>query len=385
MSDRATTSVAVDLGQRSYEVVIGSGASAVLGRLVAGRFPDAARAALVTDATVASQPWFASVDPGVPFDVFSVPPGERSKTPAQVEDLCRGFAGARLARRDVVVAVGGGVVTDLGGFAAAVYHRGLGYCSVSTTLLGQVDAAIGGKTGVDVPEGKNLMGAFWQPSGVVCDTDHLDTLPAREWASGRGEMAKYVLLATAVGTLGRRVEGLGRAVAPFGSGEGAGGTAHLEDELLDAPVAEQVARCVEVKARLVAADERELDPSSGRVVLNYGHTLAHALEAAALASGADLAHGEAVAIGLVYAALLARRLGRIGDDRVAQHRRVVERFGLSGRFVGPDPKELVAYMARDKKAGHDLSFVLDGPRGIELVRGVEEADVLGALEELPCI
>jgi 5-deoxy-5-amino-3-dehydroquinate synthase len=354
------TVVPVELGERCYDVVVGAGASRGLGDLVAARFPLAARAAVVTDENVAAQSWFAAIDPGVPFEVHRVAPGEGAKTLASLESLCRAFARRGLSRRDVVVAVGGGVVTDLAGFAAAAYHRGVGYCTVATTLLAQVDAAIGGKTGVDLAEGKNLVGAFWQPAGVLCDTAHLATLPGREWASGRGEVAKYALLATATGAPRR---------------------AAAMDE---APLDEQVAWCVRAKAAVVAADEREADPAGGRAVLNYGHTLAHALEAASLASGADLRHGEAVAVGLVFAALLAHRLGRIDADRVAEHRRVVERFGLSSRPGGFEPKELLTYMARDKKAGHDLSFVLDGPRGVELVHRVREADVVAALEELAC-
>ena len=152
--------------------------------------------------------------------------------------------------------------------------------------------------------------------------------------------------------------------------------------LLDLPLAEQVARCVAIKADVVAADEREGDR---RMILNYGHTLAHALEAAAFEpdAGLDLRHGEAVAIGLVYAALLARRLGRIDDDRVELHRRVVGAFDLSAAV--PDrvePKRLVSFMARDKKARHDLTFVLDGPRGVEVIHGVDEADVLATLAEM---
>ncbi len=225
---------------------------------------------------------------------------------AVTEELCRGFARAGLSRSDVVIAVGGGVVTDLAGFAAASFHRGTAYVNVATTLLAQVDAAIGGKTGVNIPEGKNLVGAFWQPSGVICDTDLLSTLPPREWASGRGEMAKYAFL----------------GLPQTGRGPDA--------SLLELPLAEQVARCVGIKADVVASDEREGDR---RMVLNYGHTLAHALEAAAFepGSGIDLRHGEAVAVGLVYAALLARRLGRIDDARVELHRKVVGGFDLSRR------------------------------------------------------
>ncbi len=349
-------------GAPGYDVVVGDGAAGGLCGLVAGRVPSARYAAVVTDENVAAAPWFAHLDPGVPFGVQTVEPGERAKTMATVETLCRGFARAGLTRRDVVVAVGGGVVSDLAGFAAACYHRGTAYCTVATSLLCQVDAAIGGKTGVDLPEGKNLVGAFWQPAGVLCDTGLLGTMPAREWASGRGEMAKYTFL----------------------------GEPGLPELSLD----EQVARCVTCKAAVVGADERE---AGERVVLNYGHTLAHALEAAALgaeeaggtpAPALALSHGEAVAVGLVYAALLARRLGRIDDERVALHRAVVERFGLSPRLPAGlgdvEGKELLSYMARDKKATHDLAFVLDGPTGVELVHGVEAADALAALEELAC-
>lgn len=339
--------------RRGYEVLVGAGAAAELAAVVARQVPAARRAAIVTDEMVAATGWFAGLDPAIPFEVHTVEAGERAKTLANVERLCRAFAGAGLARTDVVVAVGGGVVTDLAGFAAATFHRGTAYCTVATSLLCQVDAAVGGKTGVNLPEGKNLVGAFWQPAGVLCDTALLATLPEREWASGRGEMAKYTFL----------------------------GEPRLAELTLEA----QVGRCVALKASFVAHDEREAGP---RALLNYGHTLAHALEGAALHAGAALRHGEAVAVGLVYAALLARRLGRIGDARVAFHRETVGRFGLSDRLPAEladvDPKELLAYMARDKKAAHDLAFVLDGPSGVELVHDVSPQDALGALEELSC-
>lgn len=338
--------VPVELGERRYEVLVGDGARLALARTVAERLPGARRAVVVTQEALAAAPWFAAVDPGLPFEVLTVPDGEAGKTPATVEGLCRAFARGGLARGDVVVAVGGGVVTDVAGFAAAVHHRGTAYVNVATSLLGQVDAAVGGKTGVNLPEGKNLVGAFWQPAAVLCDTATLATLPPRELACGRGEMAKYAFL------------GGGRPDA----------------SLLDLPLDEQVARCVAVKARVVAADERE---GGGRMVLNYGHTLAHALESA---SGYDLRHGEAVAVGLVYAALLARRLGRIDDERVALHRKVVAAFHLPATLPpGARPEELLAFMGRDKKAHQDLTFVLDGPRGVEPVHGVDPADALATL------
>ncbi|MGH9094752.1 MAG: 3-dehydroquinate synthase, partial [Acidimicrobiales bacterium] len=259
--------------------------------------------------------------------------------------LCRHFARWGLTRGDVVVAVGGGVVTDTAGFAAAVYHRGVPVVHVPTTLLGQVDAAIGGKTGVNVPEGKNLVGAFWQPAAVLCDTDTLTTLPAREYRSGLGEMAKYAFLGV--------------------------------DRLRDLPLDEAVAACVACKADYVGADERE---DGRRALLNYGHTLAHAIETA---GSYDLRHGEAVAVGLGFAARLARRLGRIDDERVADHDRLLAGYDLPLDLPpGLEPTDLVDLMARDKKATHGLTFVLDGPRGLEVVAGVDAALVADTLAEM---
>ena len=165
------------------------------------------------------------MDPGIEHEVFTIGAGEEHKSMATVETLCRGFARLGLTRADTVLAVGGGMVTDVAGFAAASYHRGVAVVHVPTTLLGMVDAAIGGKTGVNLPEGKNLVGAFWQPAGVLCDTDLLATLPEREWRCGNGEMAKYHFL--------------------------------TGDDLLALPLDERVARCVAIKAAVVAADPEE--------------------------------------------------------------------------------------------------------------------------------
>ncbi len=343
--------VPVELGDRSYEVTVGGGARSELAALIADAVPSARRAAIVTQKGIG-----VSVEPGLPSEEFVVPDGEGAKSLAVVEELCRGFVRSGLSRSDVVVAVGGGVVTDLAGFAAATFQRGVAYVNVATSLLAQVDAAVGGKTGVNLPEGKNLVGAFWQPRGVICDTDVLATLPPREWASGRGEVAKYAFLGDA--------------------------SEEPDASLLSLTLDEQVARCVAIKARVVTSDEREGDQ---RMLLNYGHTLAHALEAAAFdaGSGLDLRHGEAVGIGLVYAALLARRLGRIDDRRVELHRSVVAGFDLSGDLPDHiDPELLVSFMTRDKKARQDLTFVLDGPDGVEVVRGIDRGDVLATLSEM---
>ena len=329
--------VPVALEDQPYEVLVGAGARH---RLLEVLPVDAERAAIVTQEAIG-----VPVDPGVEHETFLLDDGEEAKCLESVEDLCRRFSRWGLTRRDVVVAVGGGVVTDTAGFAAAVYHRGVPVVHVPTTLLGQVDAAIGGKTGVNLPEGKNLVGAFWQPAAVLCDTEVLATLPPREYASGLGEMAKYHFL-TGV-------------------------------ELADLPLAERVAECVRIKADLVVKDATE---KGERALLNYGHTLAHALE---IAGEHDLRHGEAVAVGLVFAAELARGLERIDDDRVADHRRVVEGYGLPTTVDGDlDPATLVELMRRDKKAYDGLTFVLDGPRGPEIVTEVEDRQVLAALERV---
>jgi 5-deoxy-5-amino-3-dehydroquinate synthase len=222
--------IAVELGDRSYPVVIGDGARHELARVVPAV---AKQAVVVTQEAVRQAGWLDGLDPRVPFEVCTMGDGEANKTLGSVEELCRRFAQIGLSRSDVVVAVGGGIVTDVAGFAAASYHRGTPVVHIATTLLGQVDAAIGGKTGVNLPEGKNLVGAFWQPVAVLCDTETLTTLPPREWACGKGEMAKYAFL-----------------------GEPPRAGTEME---------EQVARCVAIKAEVVAADEREGDR---RMILN---------------------------------------------------------------------------------------------------------------------
>jgi 5-deoxy-5-amino-3-dehydroquinate synthase len=329
--------VPVDLGDRSYDVLVGAGARH---RLLEVLPQGAKRAAVVTQPSIG-----VDVDPGIEWQPFAMDEGEDAKNLEMVEQLCRQWARWGLTRADVVVAVGGGVVTDTAGFAAAVYHRGVAVVHVPTTLLGQVDAAIGGKTGVNLPEGKNLVGAFWQPTAVLCDTEVLSTLPPREYRSGCGEMAKYAFLGV--------------------------------DDLTDLPLDEAVAACVRCKADVVASDERE---GGRRAILNYGHTLAHALETA---GAYDLRHGEAVGIGLVFAAELARHLGRIDADRVAEHRAVVARYDLPLSLPpGLDDARLVELMAHDKKAIDGLTFVLDGSSGVEVVKGVDADDVRAALEAI---
>lgn len=336
--------VHVPLEDRSYEVVIGPGAINELGVMVG---EGAKRALIVTQKTIPCDVRGQLEAVGLEVVTMFIGEGEAYKSLETIEHIVDALAGLGATRRDLVVGVGGGMVTDVAGFAASVWHRGMPVVHVSTTLVGMVDAAIGGKTGVNVPSGKNLVGAFWQPSGVICDTDLLRSLPPREVRCGHGEMAKHHFL--------------------------------TGDDLLALDEPSRIARCVAIKAEIVASDERE---GGRRALLNYGHTLGHALE---IATDFSLAHGEAVARGLLFAARLAERLGRIDASRVAYHQRVVEdHYGLATALPqGLHVDQLVDLMRGDKKALDGLTFVLDGPSGCEVVAGVDERavrDVLAAME-----
>jgi len=327
--------VEVPLGDRSYPVLVGPGAVNKLSSLIPA---DAERAFVVTQVGVG-----VSVDPGIPYRLAHVPDGEEAKILTTVGNLCSSFAKFGITRRDIIIGVGGGVVTDVAGFAASVYHRGVRVIHVATTLLAQIDAAIGGKTGVNLPEGKNLVGTFWQPSGVICDTSVLDNLPEREMVAAMGELAKYHFL---------------------GGGQ--------LDKL---PIDQRIAACIQIKADVVAADERE---GAGRALLNYGHTLGHALE---IAGSFDLRHGEAVAIGLKYAALLALTLGRIDEDRVAAHQAVLDAYSLSSALPPEaNHEDLVDLCSKDKKALDGFTFVLDSSAGLEVVSGIPREALFSALK-----
>ena len=330
--------VNVDLGARSYSVVVGHG---VVGEIDSLLPKTAKRAVIVTQKEIGFV-----VKPKIDNTTVLIGTGEQHKNLQTIEMLSQKFAEIGLTRNDVVIGLGGGMVTDVAGFAAASWHRGTPVLHVSTSLVGMVDAAIGGKTGVNIDQGKNLVGAFWQPCAVVCDLDALKTLPEREMRCGLGEVAKYHFL--------------------------------TGDDLLALEMPQRIARCVEIKAKIVAADERE---SGGRALLNYGHTLAHALERS---SNFSLAHGEAVAVGMIYAAHLAHAMQRISQARVEEHYKVIgQTYGLK---VKPDErvnrKELIELMRHDKKAVSGLTFVLDGASGIEVVSGVSEKHLEQAFDAM---
>ena len=335
--------IRVQLGERSYDVVVGSGVRSQ----VSSALPTTAQRALVI--TQEGIPFAIADDlksAGLSVSTLMIGDGEEHKSLSTIEAIMAECANIGLTRNDVIVGVGGGMVTDVAGFAASLWHRGIAAVHVSTTLVGMVDAAVGGKTGVNLATGKNLVGSFWQPRAVFCDTDALASLSPREIRCGHGEMAKYHFL--------------------------------TGDNLLTLELAERIARCVQIKADIVGVDERE---GGRRMLLNYGHTLAHALE---IATDFSLAHGEAVAIGLVYAAHVAYKLGRIDQYRVDQHRAVVTgEYGLSCALpAGVSHEQLIQLMHGDKKAITGLTFVLDGPRGVEPVTSVGLEAVRQALRSM---
>jgi 5-deoxy-5-amino-3-dehydroquinate synthase len=342
--------VTVDLGERSYEVVLADGARHQLAELIRRRAPRARVAVIVTTPSIAAQPWFELIS-GIDQHVLTVPDGESAKSLDVLEGLLEEVAQFELSRSDVLVGVGGGALTDLVGFAAATYLRGVALVQVPTSLVGQVDAAIGGKTGVNLRSGKNLVGAFYQPIGVLCDFETIATLPERERLAGLGEVAKCWLLE--------------------------GGFAA---ELTEVTPHDLIVMSVTLKAAIVSADEVE---GGRRALLNYGHTLAHALEKVALARDPDeLRHGEAVAIGLAFAVRLAEALGRVDNSEVLRHDEVLEFFGLPRRIPEHFPtSSLLEAMAHDKKAHHDLTFILAGAEGFETVHDVDPQLVSDVLEK----
>ena len=331
----------VNLGDRSYSVVVGHGVLSHAQNMIPS---SARRVAIVTQDGIPTKyiPSFENLD----VSTHIIGAGESHKTLSTIERLCREFSQAGLTRGDVIVAVGGGMVTDVAGFAAASYHRGIPVVHVATSLLAMIDAAVGGKTGVNIAEGKNLVGAYWQPHGVVCEMDALETLPEREMRCGLGEMAKYHFI--------------------------------VREDLSSLSMVDRIARCVRIKADIVSADERE---GGIRALLNYGHTLAHALE---IATDFSIAHGEAVAVGLLYAAHLAHRMGRIDAARVDQHYEVVQGvYGLRHPLPnGITSDQLIIDMGRDKKAIDSITFVLDSATGLEVVSGISDTKIREALTDL---
>ncbi|MDA9532510.1 MULTISPECIES: 3-dehydroquinate synthase [unclassified Bradyrhizobium] len=340
--------VDVALGDRAYDIVIGRGVLSSLGERVAALRPGV-RTAVVTDRTVAKY-WLEAAEAslaasGIPTSRIVVEEGEISKTYAGLEKVSEALIAAKIERNDLVIALGGGVVGDLAGFAAAILRRGVDFVQVPTSLLAQVDSSVGGKTGINSPQGKNLLGAFHQPVLVIADTAVLDTLSPRQFRAGYAEVAKY-------GVLGD--EAFFTWLEKNHSDIFKGGSAREH----------AIATSCRAKAGVVSRDERE---TGERALLNLGHTFGHALEAATGFSD-RLFHGEGVAIGMTLAAQFSARLGMIGELDAARVERHLIEAGLPTRLQDiagfaqeglADADALMALMAQDKKVKRGkLTFIL---------------------------
>ena len=310
---RGMRKVRVELGERAYDILIGPGAARHAGEEIVRRLPGV-RVAVVTDDNVAGQHLFGFLEnlgeAGIDAVPVILPAGEKTKSFARLEEVCDAIIAARLERGDAVVALGGGVIGDLAGFAAGIVKRGMRFVQVPTSLLAQVDSSVGGKTGINTPRGKNLVGVFHQPDLVIADTEILDTLPPREFRAGYAEVAKYGLIDRP--DFFEWLEQNWQAV--FSGGE----------ERVMA-----IATSCLAKAQVVAADERE---SGQRALLNLGHTFGHALEAATDYDSRRLVHGEGVAIGMVLAHEFSARMNLASPDDAARVERHLKAVGLPTRI-----------------------------------------------------
>ena len=358
-----TETIRVPLGERAYDVRVGRGLIARAGAEIAPLLARK-RVAVLTDETVAKAQG-AVLEAGlaerqIVATTLALPPGEATKNWANLQRTVEWLLSEKIERRDVLVALGGGVIGDLGGFAAAILRRGIRFVQVPTSLLAQVDSSVGGKTGINSPQGKNLVGAFHQPSLVLADIDALDTLPRRDLLAGYGEVVKYGLLGDA--GFFDWLETNGPALAS--------GDRDLR--------AQAVRRSVEMKAEIVARDETE---QGDRALLNLGHTFCHALEKATGYSD-RLLHGEGVAIGCALAFELSSRLGLCPQEepsRVRQHLREmgmkVDLSDIPGEL--PDTETLIGLMGQDKKViDGRLRFILSRRIGQTFVADDVPADVL---------
>lgn len=354
--------VQVNLAERSYAIHIGAGLLTQLTRRISECLPKCRHAVLVYDENIsdiadsASQGLSAN---GFRVTSIVVPSGEASKSLGSLERIWQHMLDDHTDRGSVVIAVGGGVVGDLAGFAAAGFARGIPLVQIPTTLLSQVDSSVGGKTGVNLPGAKNIIGAFWQPSLVVIDTDSLRTLPRREFVSGLAEVVKYgvILLPELFAYLEQNA-------------------AAILNRQPDV-IAHIVAESCRAKADVVQQDERET--TGLRAILNYGHTFAHALES--VTGYGRLLHGEAVAIGMHMAAILAERMGRIPAELVQRQQRLLTSLELPSTFSEAAPEELWQVMQHDKKVEHgQLRFILPSRLGqVEFVPSESRELVFAAM------
>lgn len=349
--------IPVGLGERSYDIITGQGilgnAAEYLGPFVKGH-----KCLLLTDSNVG--PIFAKkvsemlAAAGAETFLLSFPAGEEHKTLETVGSICSHAVKCGLDRSSLIVALGGGVCGDIAGFVAAIYMRGINFIQIPTTLLAAVDSSVGGKTGVDMPAGKNLIGAFWQPKLVLMDPEVFTTLPAKEIRCGLAEVVKYgvIMDAQLFAELEQNTDKLNAVNLPF--------------------YTEIIARCCELKAQVVAADERE---SGLRAILNYGHTFGHAVE---LVSNFTLAHGEGVAIGMNMAMELAVQTGLIDRAVAVRQRKLLEKLALPCNLsTSVNPEEIYAGMLKDKKkVGSRLNLVIPLQIGKVVIKSGFEPDAI---------
>lgn len=365
----ARRTVRVELADRSYDILIGPGLIAAAGREIAGRLKGR-KIAVITDENVAPiylDNFLAALKvEGIDAVSLVLPAGEKTKSFEHLISVCDSVLAARIERNDAVVALGGGVIGDLTGFAAGIARRGSRFIQVPTSLLAQVDSSVGGKTGINSPHGKNLIGVFHQPDLVLADTDVLDTLSPREFRAGYAEVAKYGLIDKP--DFFAWLENNWQAVF-------AGGDARIE----------AIATSCQAKADVVAADERE---NGQRALLNLGHTFGHALEAATQYDSARLVHGEGVSIGMVLAHQFSARMNLCSPDdgkRVEKHLRDVGLPTAMNEIPGglPPAEVLMDAIAQDKKVkGGKLTFILTRGVGQSFVADdVPQSEVVAFLKE----
>jgi len=352
----------IDLADRSYEILIGRGLLEKAGEWVMA-VARPSRIVIITHPSI-NQLYGEKLSSGfsqanVPIDFIEVPEGEKSKSLEQAEKIYDKLLQWKCDRQTVLVALGGGVVGDLTGFIAATYVRGVSFVQIPTTLLAQVDSSVGGKTAVNHPLGKNMIGVFYQPKLVVVDLDTLKSLPEKEYRAGLAEIIKYGVIEDA-----RLFEFLER---------------QFQDILSHDPKALEhiIATSCAIKARVVEKDERE---SHYRMVLNFGHTIGHAIES--LTGYSTYTHGEAVAIGMVYAAKLSQLTGRCSEDVPPRITGLIKNFGLPTKLPSLKAQDMIQSMYLDKKTAHKkIRFILVKDIGsIEIVDHVTEPHIEEALK-----
>ena len=362
----SSSTVRVPLDDRSYEIEITSGRLKHAASRIQAAVPDLSHAIVISDSAV-HETWgkpigtsLESSSDQIRVSSCTVPSGEPSKSMAEFERILAWLLDEGGDRRSVIIAVGGGVIGDLAGYVAASFTRGIRFVQIPTSLLAMVDSSVGGKTGINLPGAKNMVGAFWQPSLVLIDTEVLSTLPERSYLSGLAEIIKYGVIDDA-----EFFDWLE---------SNAGGLVSRDDEALRHAIQTS---CV-CKARVVVEDERET--SGRRAILNYGHTFAHAIEATA--GYGQLLHGEAVAIGMQMAARLAIELGLAKESLFKRQTDLLSACQLPICLPDADPAAMLPVMMRDKKVAHgQLRFVLPTQLGlVQLVGGVDKDAVVRAIE-----